>query len=232
MNPADERFLKAALAEPEVPITAGYFPPGGRQGASVGGEPHRILPSWDEIAKLPRWAQVAFAARCAHRLLGDVEQHETSRAVQVAEQAAAQGKVDPNTADAALVAVEAFDRIQRYDQAAYYAAWVAHVATHPRGEADFSHHVISAARLTFKRFASDRFRVALPAQDLSRLLRLAQEQHWTDDTPVPPEVFGPMWEGDPPDWWRDDLLADVPPEATDATGTKDPDPASAESGSK
>src|SRR5262249_18494856 len=31
--------------------------------------PNNTLPSEDEIAKLPRWAQVAFAARCARRVL-------------------------------------------------------------------------------------------------------------------------------------------------------------------
>jgi hypothetical protein len=30
-------------------------------------------------------------------------------------------------------------------------------------------------------------------RDFARLKRLAREQKWTDDTPVPPEVFGPMW---------------------------------------
>lgn len=38
-------------------------------------------------------------------------------------------------------------------------------------------------------------------RDFNRLKRLAREQNWTDDTPVPPEVFGPMWpEGVAPYW--------------------------------
>ena len=36
---------------------------------------------------------------------------------------------------------------------------------------------------------------------VARLKRLAREQKWTDDTPVPPDVFGPMWpEGVEPYW--------------------------------
>lgn len=29
-------------------------------------------------------------------------------------------------------------------------------------------------------------------RDFDRLARLAKEQNWTDDTPVPPDVFGPL----------------------------------------
>jgi hypothetical protein len=38
-------------------------------------------------------------------------------------------------------------------------------------------------------------------RDFVRLKRLAKEHKWTDDTPVPPDVFGPMWpEGVEPYW--------------------------------
>jgi hypothetical protein len=38
-------------------------------------------------------------------------------------------------------------------------------------------------------------------RDFVRLKRLARKQKWTDDTPVPPDVFGPMWpEGVEPYW--------------------------------
>jgi hypothetical protein len=30
-------------------------------------------------------------------------------------------------------------------------------------------------------------------RDLVRLQRLAREQKWTDDSPVPPDAFGPLW---------------------------------------
>ena len=62
--------------------------------------------------------------------------------------------------------------------------------------------------------------LASPSRDLVKLVALAKAEGWTDDTPVPPDVFGPMWEGKPPSWWRDDVLADLPddaPQPTDAT---------------
>jgi hypothetical protein len=38
-------------------------------------------------------------------------------------------------------------------------------------------------------------------RDFVRLKRLARKQNWTDDTPVPPDVFGPMWpDGVEPYW--------------------------------
>jgi hypothetical protein len=41
-------------------------------------------------------------------------------------------------------------------------------------------------------------------RDFLRLQRLAREHHWTDDTPVPPDAFGPVWpDGLAPDWWTE-----------------------------
>ena len=52
---------------------------------------------------------------------------------------------------------------------------------------------------------------------------------WTDDTPVPPSVFGPMWEGTPPPWWTDDVLGGLPPEpATAAEKPSEEQPAPAD----
>jgi hypothetical protein len=38
-------------------------------------------------------------------------------------------------------------------------------------------------------------------QDLERLLELATEQGWGDETPVSPEVFGPLWPPGTPNPW-------------------------------
>jgi hypothetical protein len=52
--------------------------------------------------------------------------------------------------------------------------------------------------------------ILAPRHDFDLVSRLAQEQKWTDETPVPPEVFGPMWDREPPAWWRDDALEGLP----------------------
>ena len=40
-------------------------------------------------------------------------------------------------------------------------------------------------------------------RDFDHLAQLAEVRRWTDDTPVPPDVFGPLWpEGAPKGWPR------------------------------
>jgi hypothetical protein len=40
-------------------------------------------------------------------------------------------------------------------------------------------------------------------RDFDRLVYLSKRRNWTDDTPVPPAVFGPMWPtGLTPEWAR------------------------------
>jgi hypothetical protein len=44
-------------------------------------------------------------------------------------------------------------------------------------------------------------------RDFDRLAHLARKHNWTDETPVPPDVFGPMWpENLTPAWAKE-----VPP---------------------
>ena len=56
----------------------------------------------------------------------------------------------------------------------------------------------------------------MPIRDFGRLAHNVRVGKWTDETPVPPNVFGQMWNRDPPSWWTDE--------------TKNPDAAKAESG--
>jgi hypothetical protein len=37
--------------------------------------------------------------------------------------------------------------------------------------------------------------------DLETLKRLIRDKGWTDQTPVPPRVFGPLWPQGPPEGW-------------------------------
>ena len=74
------------------------------------------IPSEKEIAKLPRWAIVAFAARCAgkvepivlHAILDQKDQAAISLAIQIAQEyAATGGRTTSNAAEAAKAANEA-----------------------------------------------------------------------------------------------------------------------------
>ncbi len=181
------------------------------------------LPTEDEIAKLPRWARVAFAARCARRVLpllkitwpDAAEEHivEVSQTVDVAESSAGFGKTDvdiewvllgsrvaaghasasltvsPNIAvvviNAARVAASAAQTGLSSEVENRYAATADDLAA---GAADTVPSAVSAFR----------HRVRC---DFDQLAKLAEWQKWTNDTPVPPSVFGPLWPDGPPAGW-------------------------------
>ena len=193
-------------------------------------DPNRqLIPSREEIEKLPRWAQVAFAARCARRVLPlysyfcpeALREHilAVNRAVELAEQCAELGQGNQDTRKAftdvdaayksfadATAAVVAKDAVDAATFAASGAAAELSDATRTGALGAF-YLLVRVATLGTARI------VTAPACDLDRLTRLAKEQNWTDDTPVPPEVFGPMWDRDPPPWWRDDVLEGLAPDA-------------------
>jgi hypothetical protein len=96
-----------------------------------------LVPTAEEIAKLPRNARTAFARRCAARvarLLGSD----------------APAELDPQTAAQLLLARAAVE-------------------------------TPLARQLRCIR------------RDFDQLVHLARKNNWTDDTAVPPSVFGPMW---------------------------------------
>lgn len=74
----------------------------------------------------------------------------------------------------------------------------------PPGAAGPNTHVAAVAHYLFATATTD---TPLTAQlrcirrDLNRLRTLARKGNWTDDTPVPPDVFGPLWpDGVEPHW--------------------------------
>jgi hypothetical protein len=103
-----------------------------------------LIPASEEVARLPRAAREAFAARCAARVA-----------------LLREGAASPEAAAALILAA-------------------ATVGTPIRKQL-----------LCIRR-------------DFDRITRLAREQNWADDTPVPPVAFGPMWPaGLTPEWARE-----------------------------
>jgi hypothetical protein len=118
-----------------------------------------LVPASEEVAKLPRTAREAFAARCAARVAK-----------------LRQGAHSPEAAAALILAA-------------------ATVGTPIRKQL-----------LCIRR-------------DFDRIARLAREQGWTDDTPVPPEVFDPMWpEGLTPEWAKESHPPAAPAAAPEQGG--------------
>jgi hypothetical protein len=116
-----------------------------------------LIPTKDEIAKLPRLAQVALATRCVQRVL---------------------------PASTGTTALEAVDAVKRAAQSLFENATT---------------NTPLAAQLRCIR------------RDFARLKRLAREQKWTEDTLVPPEVFGPLWPpGIAPHWVAESVKPSPP----------------------
>lgn len=187
------------------------------------------LPSDEEIAELPRWARAALAARCARRVL-PLFLHDWPKApashVQSITETVLHAEVGAATASVPFAAMAA--SVSTTSAAAAVAS--AQIAA---GVAD----AVAAAAETVETVSSRDFVLPVVATivsavaagvtaasvryDFDTLRQRATAGAWTDDTPVPPTVFGPMWPfGTPKDWPPEDagdrlaVTLAPPPDAT------------------
>ena len=183
------------------------------------------LPTKEEIAELPRWARVAFAARCALRVAlayKPPRKPTAETAVSVVEAAARLAEVAASRA----VSFDYMDRVNVMEavqnasasrdrdsmpawhkQIAAVADIAAHVALYAMGDNNEGssrrvHAVASAAGTAVPQTLSPMRR------DFDRLADLARYFRLTDDMPVSQELFGPLWPEGPPAGWPGD--PDVP----------------------
>jgi len=177
------------------------------------------IPTKEEIELLPRWAQVAFAARCARRvqplILHDWPEapqiflDNIDKAITLAEASAADPASASEKADAATFARAAYAAYAA-DAAAARAAYAADAAR--AAYADDAAAAADAARAAYAAADAATFaRVAVRAirADFELLGAFARREGWDNDTPVPPEVFGPMWPDGVPEGWPNKLVAPV-----------------------
>ena len=198
--------------------------------------PNASLPAEEEIAELPRWAQVAFAARCARRVLPlflqkwpDAPQSYVAQlawAVDVSEKSAARsGAGDVWAPPAGAITCLAYvcdavinaDRNRARAVEVIVATGVAITKFKDRAENIFDPHLstgvavithnasvalangIATSRETYS--SAVMVADAVIRRDFDHLANLSDWGRWTDETPVPPEVFGPLWpEGVPVGW--------------------------------
>ncbi|MDY3551315.1 hypothetical protein R5W24_000390 [Gemmata sp. JC717] len=209
------RRLEGAWNDPARYTRRDVAPAGGA--AARSDSSRALVPSRQDIAALPRWARVAFAARCARRVLPVIKKLWTDspkpllpsldKAVRAAEAAAAARTVGAGAVAATHIAradgaADAVAAVCAADaaRAAAYAADAAH--------ADVVRGAVTAAVTCLLRASTvgSVEHLAAPARDFAALARRAKGERWTHDTPVPASEFGPMWDGAPPDWWTDDLF--------------------------
>jgi hypothetical protein len=171
--------------------------------------------SQDEIQALPRWARLAFAARCvrrARRLLQGAEESVKiiDRAINLVEQASRKGQADEQLADAAaavytlaLNAVEYSGGKADEEDALIVTCTVAHAAAFAAEAAtiatakmaaylaaqsvDFAiqAHLVAGAELVADAMAAMR-------GDLEQLQEAVTSEGWGNLMPVSPEFFGPL----------------------------------------
>jgi hypothetical protein len=184
-------------------------------------------PTEEEIRQLPRWAQVAFAARCAWRVhplfkasWPDAPQDQVDavvRVIEMAENAAASPKSSKRFTTTAFNAAENARLIASMNtrlaarEAAHeavrvgaYAADAAAIAAMRSEDDQYStYKAIRAAATAAERAGSketESLVIAGIRRDFEHLFNLSIDNKWDDETPVSPDVFGKMWPYGEPDW--------------------------------
>ncbi|MCW5777789.1 MAG: hypothetical protein KIS87_15240, partial [Phycisphaeraceae bacterium] len=200
------------------------------------GDADRQSPTEEELATLPRWARVAFAARCARRVqplfkhfwpaAPEEQVRGIDTAITLSERSAAHAHADANAdaaanaadfaAGAANAANAANAAASAYAAAAsaYAAAASAADAANAINAANAAYAAANAAKCAFvdatdleavatTSDADDNTAAARAAmrRDFELLKAAAKAERWTDDTPVPPEFFGPLWPDGEPEGW-------------------------------
>jgi hypothetical protein len=201
--------------------------------------PNTTLPTEDEIAQLPRRARVAFAARCARRVwvlyrhfwadAPEVQVLTVALAVESAELVGACDlppyDEDVTVAGYAHAAHEADLLAAPFGDGCYAAATASFAGDYAfRVMNDVYDDSAYMAASTSVRAAETVANLRpLIRRDFDHLAELARWQKWTDDTPVPPEVFGPLWpDGLPKGWPVDESLSftELPLQFLIRNGTK------------
>jgi len=196
------------------------------------------LPTEEELSELPRWARVAYAARCARRVRPlfkhfwpeAPEEHieavdnacrlsaasaaypaAVARAAAAARTAAiftaAYDAANPRFVAAAAVARSAVAYAAAY--AAADARSAAAAATAARSVTDAYAFAYALTEAAYASSASD----AAARRDFNLLHKLAQgaasadwgeRTPWTDETPVDPDLLGPLWPFGEPEGWPEE----------------------------
>ena len=158
-----------------------------------------LVPTAKEFARLPHWAKVSFLTRCARRILSFSEHacftqcselQFVENTVSGVENAARTGVKDFVPEKVLTV----FSENQIWTAAGFISKTAARIAREPEllDEAHLAIRLGATTILERSTVRTSRLIVQL-RRDFDRLSSLAREHGWTDDTPVSPEVFGPLW---------------------------------------
>ena len=195
------------------------------------------LPTEAEIAAVPRWARVAFAARCARRVLPLFRHNwpdapnafslRLSWVVELVESVAqyndaSEAESGPLTCaayvvDAAINSRRNRQRAAKVIHATTKALVVFRDETNPLFQSLFAPVAKNAAVAIADCTAASREEydaawqaaVTTLRNDFDRIAHVAAVRYWTDNSPVPPDVFGPLWPDGPPARWPADESPEI-----------------------
>lgn len=171
----------------------------------------------EELRQLPRWAVVAFTARCARRAqplftmnwpqAPDEHVKAVEAAITLAESSARVGRANGSAAVVAAVAARAAataaedypDAITAAADAAYYAASDAGRAATAVHDAAYAPTAAYYAAVAAGALAA--VRIAATRADFELLQSLALIAEWSDESPVDPDLLGPLWPQGAPEGW-------------------------------
>lgn len=167
------------------------------------------LPTEKEIAQLPRWARVAFAARCARR----VEPLYLKCWPNAPEKyVLGIGRAVDLTEESAAAAIAYHDASVLFDAATAPTTKSSSVVVGPEEAAEVAASATGAysairdslsgcSAVTYAVRSAGSWVIPVIRHDLDQIVSESRSRRWTDATPVPPAVFGPLWpEGPPADW--------------------------------
>lgn len=163
------------------------------------------MPTEEEIAKLPRWARVAFAARCAIRVFplysaywpeGRVHQELEARTLRECEESAREAKLQYTKRVAFGTVFQGMHPLSSVASTAVADAFGVLLAS--GGDPT---DVLRTVKNIQTGLATAIDLTAFIRRDFDQLFRSSVSSDWTADSPVPPEVFGPLWPEGPPKGW-------------------------------
>lgn len=184
------------------------------------------LPTSEEIAQLPRWASVAFAARCALRVMPRFQIHAhydgirdhvvaVREACFFAARCATFGQFSVNSAtnfgeEVMLATAAAYETSTFSDPPGLHAASAAESAEAAVEAASDAWHFIDSKNNPTETASAYAWQAADESdevadairRDFDTVLQLSIELNWDDRTGVPQAVFGAMWPTSEPEWYR------------------------------
>lgn len=174
------------------------------------------VPTCEEIERLPRWARVSFAARCARRVASvfEADLPDTLKnhveglksAVTCAERGASDAYSSAYECDNAVAKADlANAHATRFVAArAAESAAAAASASATSVNSFVSAKAAESAAAASANAAHDEVRGQVMAaiwRDYELLRSVVNKEHWTDQTPVTPEFFGDLWSHGKPSGW-------------------------------